>query len=112
MLLPQNPITSKGGRRQAQAIKYIYICCEALLKFAVGTCVRAAGHEVAAAAGERQYGAGRNNGASQEVAEIRAAAQVFPREALVALDIENAFGAVQWADVLTAGWDMCPHIWP
>ena len=34
--------------------------------------------------------------------EVRSAAAIFPDDALLGLDIKNAFGAVQWADALLA----------
>ena len=78
------------------------LCGEALLKFAIGTCVRASGPQIANAVSDRQYGVGRPSGAPQEVAEVRAAATAFPEDALLGLDIKNAFGAAQWADALLA----------
>ena len=78
------------------------LCGEALLKFAMGTCVRGANAQVAEAVGDRQFGAGRSGGAGQEIAEVRAAAALFPDDVLIGLDIKNAYGAVHWADALHA----------
>ena len=68
------------------------LCAEALLKYAVGTCIRSLDGPMAAAMGDRQFGAGRAGGAAQEIGEVRAAARLQPDNALVSLDISNAFG--------------------
>ena len=52
--------------------------------------------------GERQYGAGRRGGASQEIGEVRAAAHLNPDQCLASFDLRNAFGSVRWADALRA----------
>lgn len=74
------------------------LCAEALLKFSVGTCIRTADRAMADAVGDQQFGGGRRGGAFQEIAEIRAATQLRPADPLISLDVENAFGAVAWAD--------------
>jgi hypothetical protein len=68
---------------------------EALLKFAFGCCAKGCRVELERGAGERQYGAGRPGGAALEIAEIRAAAAMRPDCALIALDEQNAFGALE-----------------
>ena len=50
------------------------LCAEALLKYAVGTCIRKADRALGQAMGDRQFGAGRLGGASQEISEVCAAA--------------------------------------
>ena len=55
------------------------LCGEALLKFAMGTCVRGSNAQIADSVSDRQYGAGRSGGAGQEVAEVRAAAAAESR---------------------------------
>ena len=86
------------------------LCSEALLKFAMGACVKCAWGQIQDAVGERQYGAGKRSGSTLEVAEVRAAASIFPDDALVGLDIENAFGAVTWADALQATIAKAPRL--
>ena len=88
------------------------LCAEALLKFAVGTAIRRADRQLAAAMGERQFGAGRPGGAAMEIGEIRAAAKLKPNDALVSLDIKNAFGSVQWKDALQAVTRAIPKLAP
>ena len=73
---------------------------EALLKFAFGCCAKGCRIELEQGAGLRQYGAGKQGGAALEIAEIRAAAAMRPDCALIGLDEQNAFGAVEWADAL------------
>jgi hypothetical protein len=86
------------------------LCSEALLKFAMGTCVRGANCQIVSAAVSRQYAAGRSSGAALEVAEVRAAASLFPQDALMGLDIKNAFGEVAWSDALLAAVDKAPRL--
>ena len=86
------------------------LCSEALFKFSMGVTVRGSDSQLAHACGERQFGAGRSNGAFQAIGEVRAAASAFPRDVLIGLDIENAFGAVQWADALTAAVASAPKL--
>ena len=64
------------------------------------TALRASGYQLAAAVGNRQYGAGCRSRAALEVAEVRAAASAFPDRALLGLDIRNTFDAVRWADMM------------
>ena len=64
--------------------------------------------QISRAVGPMQFGAGRAGGASLEVAEIRAAAQLRPNHALASLDLRNAFGTVERADALRArNWLHC-----
>ena len=86
------------------------LCCECLLKFAMGVCVSACGCKVQEAVGDCQYGAGRRGGAELEVAEVRAAAAIFPEDAFVSLDVKNAFGTVEWADALGAVTERLPQL--
>ena len=88
------------------------LCAEPLLKYAVGTCIRKVDKLVSAAMGDRQCGAGRRRGTSQEIGEIRAAARLRPQDALVSLDLMNAFGAVQWIDALRAVQSTMPMLGP
>ena len=88
------------------------LCAEALLKFAVGTCIRTADAQLAAAMGERQFGAGRVGGAYQEIGEVRAAARLKPNDVLAPLDIRNAFGSVRWVDALRAVLNAVPKLAP
>ena len=62
--------------------------------------------------GDWQLGAGRRGGTSQEIGEIRAAARLRPQDALVSLDLMNAFGAVQWIDALRAVQSTMPMLGP
>jgi hypothetical protein len=73
---------------------------EALLKFAMGCCTKGCQVELMLGAGPRQFGAGRPGGAALEIAEVRAAAAMRPGCALVGLDEQNAFGAIDWTDAL------------
>ena len=88
------------------------LCAEALLKFAVGVCIRTADRALANAVGERQFGGGRRGGVFQEVAEVRAATKLKPDEALLSLDVANAFGSVEWADALNAVSQRVPRLGP
>ena len=65
--------------------------------------------QISGAAGDRQLGGGRSAGA-QEVEEVRAAARLFPEDAIIGLDIKSAFGAVQWADALIAAVAKAPRL--
>ena len=76
------------------------LCGEALLKFAVGSSVKAAGHQLAEGVGKLQFGAGTAGGAAAEVHQVRAAARLFPDRALASLDVANAFGSVKWAHAI------------
>ena len=76
------------------------LCAEALLKFAVGTTIRRLDRPLAEAMGDRQFGAGRSGGAALEVGQVRAAARLKPGNAFTSLDVQNAFGSVQWKDAL------------
>ena len=58
------------------------LCAEALLEYAVGTCIRKVDKAISVAMGDRQFGAGRQGGASQEISEVRAAARLNPDDAL------------------------------
>ena len=86
------------------------LCSEALLKFAMGTCVCGSEAQITCAVGSRQYGAGKRSGSALEIAEIRAAAAMFPDDALIGLDIKNAFGEVEWADALQAAAAKAPRL--
>ena len=88
------------------------LCAEALLKLAVGIAVHTADRQLAAAYGDRQFGAGRRGGAEKEIAEVRAAAALEPDKALVSLDVKNAFGAIQWKDALLAVAALAPKLGP
>jgi len=88
------------------------LCAEALLKFAVGSCIRTTDTQLAAAMGDRQFGAGRAGGVYQEVGEVRAAARLRPNDALASLDIKNAFGSVRWVDALRAVLKAVPKLAP
>ena len=46
------------------------------------------------------------------MAEVRAATQLRPSNALVSLDIRNAFGSVRWADALRAVLAKAPKLAP
>ena len=76
------------------------LCAEALLKLAVGISVKGADRQISAAVGPSQYGAGRSGGASLEVAEVRAAAQLCPERPLVSMDMANAVGSLTWTSAL------------
>ena len=86
------------------------LCCEALLKFAMGVCVRGSGKQTAAGVGDFQFGAGREGGAHAEIAQVRAAARAFPGRAFISLDVKNAFGAVEWARALRAVLRRAPQL--
>ena len=86
------------------------LCSESLLKFPMGVVVRAAAPQIANAAGTRQFGVGIAAGASREVAEVRAAAALYPDNALISLDVQNAFGEVRWADALWAAVRRAPKL--
>ena len=88
------------------------MCSEALLKYGVGTSIRRIDSTLANAFGDRQFGAGRRGGAALEVAELRAASRLRPQDAIVSLDIKNAFGAVEWADALEAVLRRAPALAP
>ena len=88
------------------------LCAEALLKLAVGIGIRIADRQLSAAYGDSQFGAGRRGGAEKEVAEVRAAASLEPDKALMSLDVQNAFGAVQWKDALLAVAAAVPKLGP
>ena len=45
-----------------------------------------------------------------EVAEVCAAAAICPEDALVGLDIKNAFGEVEWADAFLAAVATAPRL--
>ena len=62
--------------------------------------------------GDRQFGAGRLGGASQEISEVRAATRLRPDDALTSLDLKNAFGSVQWVDALKAVHQRVPLLGP
>ena len=68
----------------------------------MGICVNVSGVQISHAVGSSQYGAGRSAGAELEIAEVRAAAAIYPEDAVLGLDMKNAFGAVSWADALPA----------
>ena len=86
------------------------LCGEALLKLAMGVCVRGAGVQVEQAVGPRQFGAGRSGGASLEISEVRAAAKAFPERMLMGLDVRNAFGEGRWVDALLAAVAKVPKL--
>ena len=88
------------------------LCAEAMLKYAVGASIRTVDRGIADAVGDRQFGAGRVGGVFKEVAEVRAATQLHPDRPLLSLDIENAFGSVEWADALTAVIERVPRLAP
>ena len=58
------------------------------------------------------YGAGRSGGASLQIAEVRAAARLRPKMAIVTLDVKNAFGSVTWAHALEACLRLVPDLAP
>ena len=88
------------------------LCAEALLKLAVGAAIRGADRELAAAMGSTQFGAGRRGGAELEVGQARAAAGLQPQHGLASLDIQNAFGSVQWRDALKVVTAAVPKLGP
>ena len=83
---------------------------ECLYKFAVGVCLTASKIQVGEAVGRRQYGCGKRGGAELEVAEVRAAAAIYPERAMVGLDFRNAFGLVEWCDALQAMLATAPRL--
>ena len=76
------------------------LCAEALLKFAVACCVQGASPAIRHAVDEHQLGAGKSGGASLKASQVRAAATKPPHLCLATLDVQKAFGAVEWADAL------------
>ena len=86
------------------------MCGEALYKYASACTVYAATRSVALAVGDRQYGAGRAGGAALELADIQAETRAEPTDALVSLDIKNAFGSIAWANALQIVATLAPKL--
>ena len=74
--------------------------------------MRMAAGAVHAAVGDRQYGVGRRGGPQLEVEEVRAAIRRDPKAGVGAVDVENAFGSIEWADVLRVTTAATPQVAP
>ena len=86
------------------------MCGEALFKFASACSVYAATRCLAVAVGDHQYGAGKSGGAALELADIQAETRARPNDALVSLDIKNAFGSIAWSDALRITAELAPKL--
>ena len=86
------------------------LCGEALYKFASACAVYAATRSLALAVGDAQYGAGKPGGAALELGEVQAESRDRPHDALVSLDIKNAFGSIGWANALRITANLAPKL--
>jgi len=79
---------------------------------AMAVIVAGAHAQIEEGVGTNQFGAGRQNGAYDEVAQVRAAARAYPDRPLVSLDIKNAFGSVRWEHALKLVLTHVPRLAP